>query len=115
VIYVDGVVHDVLIANNICNGDLGGTDYTADFLEFVGGGTYTKFVLDNNIIHDITGSIVAGAANCTQLVQNNSSINAAVPGVGGQWQTGGYEGLIVYDTANAHAYIYVNGGWVAIS
>ena len=111
VIYVNGVVHHVLIANNICYGDSGGTDYTQDFLEFKNGGTYTNFELANNIIHEITGNIVTNPANCTQLVQNNSSTNAGIPGAAGQWATGGYEGLIVHDASNDKVYVYVDGAW----
>jgi len=110
-IYLAETCNHILIANNICNGDYGGTKYTNDFVEFAGGGSYTGCVLDNNIVSNINGSIVAGAANATQLVQNNSSTNVGIPGAAGQWATGGYEGLIVHDSNADKVYVYVDGAW----
>lgn len=110
-IYCNGILHNVIIANNICNGTIGGTTYTDEFVAFEAGGTYTAFTLDNNQVHDVNVGIVTGAANVTQLVQNNSSTNVGVPGTGGQWTTGGYEGLIVHDSNADKVYVYVDGAW----
>jgi hypothetical protein len=114
VIYCDGVIHDVMIANNICQGDLTGTTYTDNFLTFKNGGTYTNFRLDNNIIRTINDTIIEGPAFATRLVQDNSGVNAGNPGAAGDWNGYGWEGLIIRDTAGAATYIYINGGWVAI-
>lgn len=70
-------------------------------------------ICNNNIFYNnITNAYSdAGARN----IINNVSLNAGVPGVGGNWITATRDGVIVRDTTNNKTYIYAGGGWREIS
>lgn len=53
--------------------------------------------------------------NGVRCVANGLGYNAGDPSAGGDWNTNGYEGVVIRDTTNANTYLYNNGTWSQIA
>lgn len=112
----DGDWDDIIITGNIARGkDSGGTQRTADFLEFSGAGTYADVIVANNRVRDMSANYINGRGNVTRLLLDGLGYNAGNPGAAGDWNGQAYEGLIIRDTTNNKTYLYADGGWREIS